>query len=92
MSEIQGTDLHRVGGYPPEIADFDPKDFGLSLNNCVWDIEWGNILKLAEGKLVVRAYHGKTILTRDQIETQYGSPPEFRALNFPTVIRSMEKS
>lgn len=60
--------MHRSGGYPSEIALYDPKDFGLSLNNCVWDIERGNILKLAEEKLVIKGYHGRQILSQHEIE------------------------
>lgn len=82
--------MHLVGGYPEEIAHYDASEFGLMLNNVVWDIQRGNILKLAEGKLIVRGYHGRKPLTVAQMEEQYGSPPKFTALDYPTVIRRLE--
>jgi hypothetical protein len=75
--------MHLNGGYPIEIADFDPDDFGLGLNNVVWDIMRGNILKIAEDKFVVRGFHGLKPLTEDQIYNFYGSRPKFSALNYP---------
>ena len=62
--KIQALDMHLKGGYPLQITQIDlVTDLGLCLNNCVWDITRGNILKLTEGKIVSRAHHGKKLLT-----------------------------
>jgi len=52
VSNIQGADMYKRGGYPPEIAEFNPDDLSMCLNNAVWDIQRGNLLKLTEGKLI----------------------------------------
>jgi len=47
-------DLHEKEGYPAIILEFDYEHcLGTALNNVVWDIEHGTILKLAKNKLVV---------------------------------------
>ena len=46
-------------GYPEEILDFDyEKDIDLCFNGSIFDIDRGLVLKLAEGKEVVRALRG----------------------------------
>lgn len=45
-------------GYPAIFAEYDPQVNHMALNNLVWDIERGNLLKLVEGKIIARAYHG----------------------------------
>jgi hypothetical protein len=84
------SDLHLKASYPAQITHFEPSLLGLALNNVVWDIERGNILKLGSGKAVLRAYHGTKALDNDEIKLRYGTPPVFRALNYPTTIRSMD--
>ena len=85
------SDLHLKAGYPAQILETDPSLLGLALNNVVWDIQRGNILKLGSGRVVLRAYHGTQALNNDEIKLRYGTPPVFGALNYPTTIRSMEK-
>ena len=83
--------MHLKGGYPSQIAEFDPIDVSLCLNNAVWDIQRGNLLKLVEDKLIVTAYHGTKKLSSVEINDIYGSPPKFNALDYPTTARAMEK-
>jgi hypothetical protein len=92
VSTIQGADMHSRGGYPSQIQDFDLEDLSMCLNNVVWDIQRGNLLKLGEGKAVTRAYHGRNLLSSQKVNEIYGSPPIFSALDYPTTVRSMEKS
>lgn len=92
VSNIQGLDMHTKGGYPAEIAHYEPGDLGLCLNNTVWDIPRGNLLKLTEGKVITRAYHGRRPLLNQEICTIYGSPPIFSALDYPTCHRRMDQS
>jgi len=47
------------GGYPPQIAEYKLEDLSLCLNNAVWDIQRGNLLKLGENKVITRAFHGR---------------------------------
>lgn len=42
---------------------------------AVFDHQTGNLLKIGWGDLILRGYHGMTKLTREEIETQYGSYP-----------------
>jgi hypothetical protein len=48
MDHLNDLQTH-FEGYSKEILNFD-YDNMLMLNNAVWDIEWGTILKLSEGK------------------------------------------
>ena len=55
-------------GYPREVLQFDYKNnLGVCMNNVVWDIETGNVIKIAEGLEVTRALHGFHILTYEEI-------------------------
>lgn len=47
------------------------------MNGLVIDLKNANILKLGEGKRVLRAYFGYRRLTQKEIEKEYGSPPIF---------------
>lgn len=67
VSNIQGADMYKRGGYPPEIAEFNPDDLSMCLNNAVWDIQRGNLLKLTESKLITWAYHGRRLLNHEEI-------------------------
>jgi hypothetical protein len=49
LARLQGEDMVKNAGYPQELALFDPSIIDLCLNNLVWDIEKGNLLKLVEG-------------------------------------------
>ena len=76
-------DLTANFGYPPEISQIPDELIGISLNNAVWDIENRTLLKLGEGKVVLRACKGSTVLDREAIEELYGSPPVFHPLDYP---------
>jgi hypothetical protein len=53
-------------GYPKEILDFDyDKYLSLCLENTVWDINQGIILKLNPTKEITKAYKGFSPLTRN---------------------------
>lgn len=56
----------------------------------VWDVERGNLLKLVEGKLVARAFHGTTRLSKEEIGSAYGEPPQFAPVDFPLVTRQQD--
>ena len=61
------------------------------LQNSVWDIEKGNIVKLSEDKEVVFAIHGFKKLTKDELIGMYGEYPEFINLRWPVATKRMEK-
>ena len=54
--------------YPREVLvqDWDTTKF-IFLNNSVWDIDKGTILKLAEGGVITHAVLGLTVLTKLEI-------------------------
>lgn len=60
--------MHLRGGYPAEIAEFNETELSMCLNNVVWDIQRGNILKLVEGKQISRGYHGRKLMNDAEIE------------------------
>ena len=52
--------LHQtIEGYPKEITDFNyAENFGVFLNNAIWDIENGTIIKVNSIKVVTHAVLG----------------------------------
>lgn len=62
LTDITKNDLFNLG-YPEEIKQVPEALYGISLNNAIWDIEHRTILKLGEGKLVVRATKGSRPMT-----------------------------
>jgi hypothetical protein len=55
--------------YPQEVLNFDyNQNMGHCINNVVWDITTGNILKIAEGYEIARAVHGYKVLSREEIK------------------------
>ena len=63
-------------GYPEEMCDFDiENDIEICMNTCVFDIDEGLIVKVVEGKEVIRARKGFRELSKAEIESIYGSPP-----------------
>ena len=62
LTDITKKDLFNLG-YPEEIKQVPEALYGISLNNAIWDIEHRTILKLGEGKLVVRATKGSRPMT-----------------------------
>jgi hypothetical protein len=53
------------------------------MNACVFDIDKGLIIKLAEGLEVVQAMKGMHKLSKDEIKTVYGNPPIFSSYEWP---------
>ena len=45
------------------------------LNNAVWDIEHGTVIKLGEDRSVAAAVSGYDVLHKQQIHAIYGDPP-----------------
>jgi hypothetical protein len=60
------------------------------LNNAVWDVEHGSVLKLVDGKEVSDAMHGFNKLSRPQICAMYGDPPVFSQLKWPDQTKQLE--
>jgi hypothetical protein len=57
-----------ANGYPADLVDFDyEKNLNVCLNNAVWDIEKGVIIRLGEDKLVTHAIRGFKGLSRGEI-------------------------
>ena len=72
------TELHRGFKYPREILDFDFKNsLGVFLNNAIWDIEHGTVLKLCEGRYISHAIKGFRKLSTAEVRTIYGDPPRY---------------
>jgi hypothetical protein len=59
-------------GYPQEICEFDFNNLGVCLNNTIWDIKNGTILKLGEGKRILTAIKGFNKLSDQEISAIYG--------------------
>ena len=49
----------------------------------MWDIENNLVLKLAEGKEIVRAFKGFTEVPLSQVYNIYGKPPIYDPLDYP---------
>ena len=75
-------ELHDKYQYPEAIMKFDYEKHS-ALNNAVWDISKGNVLKLGGGKEVSHAMHGWEKLSPETIREVYGQPPIFEALKWP---------
>jgi hypothetical protein len=48
LCESYLTYLHSQKGYPDDILDFNYANVNVTMNNAVWDIKNGNVLKLDE--------------------------------------------
>ena len=59
--------------YPEKIRYSENKDFvdAFSCKNIVIDYKRGNALKLRKDKSIIKAYHGKKQLTKEEIYSQY---------------------
>ena len=66
-----------------EITHIDEDHLSLCHNNSVWDIENNMVLKLAEGKEIVRAYRGYKEVQMSEIYEVYGKPPLYHSLDYP---------
>jgi hypothetical protein len=79
-------------GYPAETTDFDfDNDLNVFMNNAVWDIEHGIVLKLAEDKVITHAICGFENLSHTQIISIYGDPPVFKHLKWPQSSRLLDQ-
>jgi len=65
--KAHALDMHKNDGYPVELTHITDAQIDICLNNAVWDIEKGNMLKLAEGKEVIRAWNGFEELPKERI-------------------------
>ena len=61
------------------------------MNNAVWDIEKGVVIRLGENKRVTHAIRGFSSLSKQEIIELYGDPPTFTNLKWPESIRCIEK-
>lgn len=65
-------------GYPSQVKQFDYKrNAQVCLNNAIWDIEHGTILKVGEDGKITHAIHGFEPLSSDQISRVYGPDRQF---------------
>ena len=62
----------------------------MCLNNAVWDINSGVILKLAEGKQISHAVYGLESLSEENIKKRYGDPPVFDSLHYPAICKIID--
>ena len=74
--------------YPEDILDFDlsdnSKELSVCMNNAVFDIDKGLLLKLGEGKEVLAALKGRKAMSQEEIQEVYGSPtPKFERIDWP---------
>ena len=67
------SQLHEQCKYPIEVKHFNyQKHAQVCLNNAIWDIEHGTILKVGEDGKITHAVHGFDALTTEQITRVYG--------------------
>ena len=86
-------DLHETfpDYYPEEVIEFDfHNNLGVFLNNAIWDIYNGTVLKIDEELTVTHAIHGFEKLSNEKIREIYGDPPKFKNLRWPRQVWVME--
>lgn len=84
--------LHEQYEYPEVILDFDyDKNINLCLNNAVWDIENGLILKLSGEKEIFYAMRGYERVSDAELFEIYGEPPTFNALKWPETNKVIDQ-
>ena len=66
ISTILAEDMHE-NGYPHSILDWDRTDLAFCMNNTVFDVVNGNLLKLIEDKVISKAFHGRRALSKEEI-------------------------
>ena len=67
--QIYLDELHDKFGYPEVVTKFDfDKYTGLCLNNCIWDMEKGVVLKLDENQKITNVIEGFEVLSEEDIE------------------------
>jgi hypothetical protein len=62
----------------------------LFLNNCVWDIDHGLMLKLGVEREVIYAVRGYEKIGQEELLFKYGDPPTYKHLRWPVTNRQME--
>lgn len=79
--------------YPKQVLDFD-FDMGLkvAINNVVWDINKGTIVKLGENQIITRAIYGFNKLSDKQITQLYGKDRKFNLQNWPVSVRNLSST
>jgi len=75
--------------YPEEILNFGPKEVSMMHNGVVIDLTTGNILKLGENNIVLRAYNGFDRVSQEKLEEVYGKPPVFSKFD-PLALNTSE--
>lgn len=55
--------------------EINDKIMGTGLNYAVLDIPRGNLIKLGANKEILKAYHGYSELSAEELKVQYGTPP-----------------
>jgi hypothetical protein len=85
------TDLVDKFKYPESMKMFNyKKNLGVCLNNAVWDVDNGVIIKLTEGKFISHAIRGYKSLSEEEIHEIYGRPPIFKNLKWPETNKVLE--
>jgi hypothetical protein len=62
------------------------------LNNAIWDIDKGTILKLDENKIITHASIGLVSIGKHEIIRLYGNPPVFSNLKWPETTKRLNKN
>jgi hypothetical protein len=87
------VELHQAfEGYPKEIMEFNfEENFGVFLNNAIWDIKKGLIIKINADKEVTHALSGFEPLSYPEIKNMYGNPPKIKYIYLPDKASQMEQ-
>ena len=83
--------LHFNYGYPKEVMQFDYQNMSVCINNGIWDIHNGTILRLDEGRRITHAVRGFKALSRKEIRQIYGEPSVYMHLKWPDTNRCLEQ-
>jgi hypothetical protein len=67
VAETYLDELHKNYGYPEEVTKFNESTLDLMMNNAVWDIEHGVMLKLTDNKVISQAVFGTEKLSKEKI-------------------------
>ena len=79
-------------GYPKELMDIDiEKELRLVQNASVFDMDNGLVIKMGEGKEVLRAMKGLKVLNTQEIEKIYGSPPIMKSYQWPSIANITDR-
>ena len=62
------------------------------MNNVVWDIEKGTILRLGPGGKILHAVIGYEKLSDDHIRDVYGNNPVYKHLKWPETNKQLEEA